>query len=225
MDLSTISTLLSELLSENKSVTLPTMGCFVLEENSSELQFSGKIISPPEKKILFCTSEFEDDGVLVAAFAKKMGVSANEAKDEVFSILKFISDELASVGKVLIPSLGTITMGAGDTLYFHASSDCMLCGSFPFEPISVMPIDKSVIEEMVEPETKVVEEIAIKEEPAEETPKNRNKTLWIVLIAIMVLIIVLLALIYIFREELRPMLEQFLYTQEDMSILKKASEL
>ena len=317
MDLSIISVLLCKLLSENKSVTVPNMGCFVLEENSSELQFAGKIISPPERKILFCTSEFEDDGVLVAAYAEKMGISANEARDAVFALLKFVGEELNTSGKVTLPSLGVISMGGGDTLYFHASGDCALSGSFPFEPISVMPIDKSALEEIVEEEKredvteeseevveetekvlveaedvtekteevvketekvvvkgedvteeseekiaggvveekieeniekKIVEEseeikevsadimVAVEERIVEEeggkngvkgeqSLKNRSKILWIVLVTIMLLIILLLALVYIFREELRPTLEQFLYTQEDINILKRAGEL
>lgn len=252
MDLSIISALLCKLLSENKSVTVPNMGCFVLEENSSELQFAGKIISPPERKILFCTSEFEDDGVLVAAYAEKMDISANEARDAVFALLKFIGEELNTSGKVTLPSLGVISMGGGDTLYFHASADCALSGSFPFEPISVMPIDKGALEEEIVEEikekgeekeieyvkenesqevkvecTEVVKEDSIvsADSISEQSPKSKSKVIWLVLVTIMLLIILFLALVYIFREELRPTLEQFLYTQEDINILKRAGEL
>ena len=80
MDFTHFSNVLQKLLIKNKNVTIPSIGCFVLEELNSEIQFSGKIITPPKTTLLFCTSEIENDGYLEKYIASQNNTILTKAK-------------------------------------------------------------------------------------------------------------------------------------------------
>ncbi|MBO4692142.1 MAG: hypothetical protein J5604_05135 [Bacteroidales bacterium] len=93
------------------------------------------------------------------------------------------------------------------------------------EEITEVPVEETVSEPVVEP---VAEKVA--EVPAEETIKKEEKkpikkkrsSASKALITIVVIIVVLLvaaALIYIFRDSLRPILEEILYSDEELRII------
>ena len=84
------------------------------------------------------------------------------------------------------------------------------------EKVAEVPVRESVAEE--EKET-----IGKKEEPAaEKTAKKKKSGAYKALITILVIVAVLLvaaALIYIFRDSLRPILEEILYSDEEIKII------
>ena len=84
------------------------------------------------------------------------------------------------------------------------------------EKVAEVPLRESVAEE--EKET-----IGKKEEPAaEKTAKKKKSGAYKALITILVIVAVLLvaaALIYIFRDSLRPILEEILYSDEELKII------
>ena len=84
------------------------------------------------------------------------------------------------------------------------------------EKVAEVPVRESVAEE--EKET-----IGKKEEPAaEKTAKKKKRGAYKALITIVVIVAVLLvaaALIYIFRDSLRPILEEILYSDEELKII------
>ena len=84
------------------------------------------------------------------------------------------------------------------------------------EKVAEVPVRESIAEE--EKET-----IGKKEEPAaEKTAKKKKSGAYKALITILVIVIVLLvaaALIYIFRDSLRPILEEILYSDEEIKII------
>ncbi|MEF9931718.1 MAG: hypothetical protein RR770_05400, partial [Bacteroidales bacterium] len=140
MDLTFLSALLQELLIKNKRVALPGMGTFVLEDISSVFLLDGKTITPPNKKVYFRTSEIKNDGLLDNAYAKKKGISIEEGKTAVSSLVKGIRATLIENMQVEIPKFGTISFGDGYTFNFSVAKDFNIApDSYPLELISLKP--------------------------------------------------------------------------------------
>ncbi len=150
MDFSSFSLLLQDLLAKNKSVIIPGFGCFVMEETNSEIQFSGKIISPPQVNLLFCTSEISDDGVLLDAFLERKSI--NRLKGEVLfnEFVDSIKKELDNTGEVLFDNIGRVNKDSNGNLYFTpVHSDELFYACLPLEPVSVKPLEKMEVREDV----------------------------------------------------------------------------
>lgn len=74
----------------------------------------------------------------------------------------------------------------------------------------------------------VVIEVDLGSEILSEDKKDKGLRInkWVLIAIILVVsIIIIVALIYVFREELKPLLEKLLYTKQDLQILKQAGEI
>ena len=93
------------------------------------------------------------------------------------------------------------------------------------EEITEVPVEETVSEPVVEPVAEKVAEVPAEEtiEKEEKKPiKKKRSSASKALITIVVIIVVLLvaaALIYIFRDSLRPILEEILYSDEELKII------
>lgn len=91
---------------------------------------------------------------------------------------------------------------------------------------------KEIAEEVIPDNTAVILPPPPQEEPIRQEQEIRpvpgkaagsHKWLWITLIILAVMLVALL-LIYLFREELQPVLEKLLYSKEELEILKQAGQ-
>ncbi len=120
MNLSDLSNLLRQLLSENDKVSLPGMGHFVIVDIPSELINGGKAITPPSRKIVFESSNGDSDKLLVSAYGKEKGISESDAAKELSELLRQFKKELVDNAGAEIPGFGRITFGAGGSFVFEA---------------------------------------------------------------------------------------------------------
>lgn len=269
MDFSSFSQLLQDIILKNKSIIIPNVGCFVLEESNSEIQFAGKIISPPQTLLLFCTSEIENDGVLINELSLKHNVPLAQAEEMFNLLLEKMIIELDEVGEVVLERVGSIKKDAKGLLYFiPAPAEESFFVNFPLEPISVKPLDKNnnvEIELLIDDHNPIVEVPLVPISNAKESDSNTphtdeemvmdiiadtlptikkdeepignnteienskkesdsNKKM-IYLTIILVSLILTALLIYIFREQLYILLENVLYSKEELEILRKAGKL
>lgn len=275
MNLSDLSNLLRQLLSENDEVSLPGMGHFVIVDIPSELINGGKAITPPSRKIVFESSDGDSDKLLVLAYCRERGISENDAAKELSELLRQFKKELVDNAGAEIPGFGRITFGAGGSFVFEADDSFdVAADSYCLEtlPLKIMNDQQSVEEEFVidsmdiemadseeneqpleteEKEVAVVseklekpeayeesvtseepEESAEQEKPAEivEQPvretlvaeAEKQKCRWILWVAAFVgILIILVILVFLFKEELMPLLEKLLYSKEELEILHK----
>ncbi|MBE6226499.1 MAG: hypothetical protein E7121_05375 [Bacteroidales bacterium] len=275
MNLSDLSNLLRQLLSENDEVSLPGMGHFVIVDIPSELINGGKAITPPSRKIVFESSDGDSDKLLVLAYCRERGISENDAAKELSELLRQFKKELVDNAGAEIPGFGRITFGAGGSFVFEADDSFdVAADSYCLEtlPLKIMNDQQPVEEEFVidsmdiemadseeneqpleteEKEVAVVseklekpeayeesvtseepEESAEQEKPAEiveqpiqETPvaePEKRKCRWILWVAAFVgILIILVILVFLFKEELMPLLEKLLYSKEELEILQK----
>jgi len=275
MNLSDLSNLLRQLLSENDEVSLPGMGHFVIVDIPSELINGGKAITPPSRKIVFESSDGDSDKLLVLAYCRERGISENDAAKELSELLRQFKKELVDNAGAEIPGFGRITFGAGGSFVFEADASFdVAADSYCLEtlPLKIMNDQQPVEEEFVidsmdiemadseeneqpleieEKEVAVVseklekleayeesvtseepEEFEEQEEPAEivEQPvretlvaePEKQKCRWILWVAAFVgILIILVILVFLFKEELMPLLEKLLYSKEELEILQK----
>lgn len=275
MNLSDLSNLLRQLLSENDEVSLPGMGHFVIVDIPSELINGGKAITPPSRKIVFESSDGDSDKLLVLAYCRERGISENDAAKELSELLRQFKKELVDNAGAEIPGFGRITFGAGGSFVFESDDSFdVAADSYCLEtlPLKIMNDQQPVEEEFVidsmdiemadpeeneqpletvEKEVAVVseklekpeayeesvtseepEESAEQEKPAEivEQPvretlvaeAEKQKCRWLLWVAAFVgILIILVILVFLFKEELMPLLEKLLYSKEELEILHK----
>lgn len=278
MNLSDLSNLLRQLLSENDEVSLPGMGHFVIVDIPSELINGGKAITPPSRKIVFESSDGDSDKLLVLAYCRERGISENDAAKELSELLRQFKKELVDNAGAEIPGFGRITFGAGGSFVFEADDSFdVAADSYCLEtlPLKIMNDQQPVEEEFVidsmdiemadpeeneqldelknvddsepeklQPETVEKEDAIVPENPEEtENPTEQEKpaeiveqpvreTLvaeaekqkcrWILWVAAFVgILIILVILVFLFKEELMPLLEKLLYSKEELEILHK----
>lgn len=274
MNLSDLSNLLRQLLSENDEVSLPGMGHFVIVDIPSELINGGKAITPPSRKIVFESSDGDSDKQLVLAYCRERGISENDAAKELSELLRQFKKELVDNAGAEIPGFGRITFGAGGSFVFEADDSFdVAADSYCLEtlPLKIMNDQQSVEEEFVidsmdiemadseeneQPETVEKEDVVVpeklekpeayeesvtseepeesaeQEKPAEivEQPvretlvaePEKRKCRWLLWVAAFVgILIILVILVFLFKEELMPLLEKLLYSKEELEILQK----
>ena len=278
MNLSDLSNLLRQLLSENDEVSLPGMGHFVIVDIPSELINGGKAITPPSRKIVFESSDGDSDKLLVLAYCRERGISENDAAKELSELLRQFKKELVDNAGAEIPGFGRITFGAGGSFVFESDDSFdVAADSYCLEtlPLKIMNDQQLVEEEFVidsmdiemadpeeneqldelknvddsepeklQPETVEKEDAIVPENPEEtENPTEQEKpaeiveqpvreTLvaeaekqkcrWILWVAAFVgILIILVILVFLFKEELMPLLEKLLYSKEELEILHK----
>ncbi|MBQ5802682.1 MAG: hypothetical protein IIW25_00445 [Bacteroidales bacterium] len=278
MNLSDLSNLLRQLLSENDEVSLPGMGHFVIVDIPSELINGGKAITPPSRKIVFESSDGDSEKLLVLAYCRERGISENDAAKELSELLRQFKKELVDNAGAEIPGFGRITFGAGGSFVFEADDSFdVAADSYCLEtlPLKIMNDQQPVEEEFVidsmdiemadpeeneqldelknvddsepeklQPETVEKEDAIVPENPEEtENPTEQEKpaeiveqpvreTLvaeaekqkcrWILWVAAFVgILIILVILVFLFKEELMPLLEKLLYSKEELEILHK----
>ncbi len=152
MNLSDLSNLLRQLLSENDEVSLPGMGHFVIVDIPSELINGGKAITPPSRKIVFESSDGDSDKLLVLAYCRERGISENDAAKELSELLRQFKKELVDNAGAEIPGFGRITFGAGGSFVFESDDSFdVAADSYCLEtlPLKIMNDQQPVEEEFV----------------------------------------------------------------------------
>ncbi len=85
---------IKELLIHHKAVSLPTVGGFIAQDQSAQLDEGLGKLTPPSKKIIFTPNLAIDDGLLVNYMMKKFGLSHEEATDVLISYCQDVNHAL-----------------------------------------------------------------------------------------------------------------------------------
>lgn len=232
MDSSIICSKLQDLLIKNERVTLPGVGELVIEcIPATFLQEENKIF-PPRKELVFVPSP---NVVGTEEFLKNLSGK--------------IMETLALEGEFEIPGFGKFTDNGGGEVKFTVNEDFDFApDNFSLESIALEPNIPAAQESQnmqqesgqaaeipAEPESAGEPEDAAAE-PAEQpaTPEvtNREKhdvaakkeahrkwMMWLLVAAAALAVIILF--IILFKDDLQPLLQNILYTDEELEIMKK----
>ena len=141
--MSTISTVISELLFERDSVTVPGLGMFIRHDDGAKVNVITNHFERPSSTVEFDPQQRGEDGVLVKALAIYEGCSEEETQQE---LTQFVADCFADlkVGKtVSLPGLGTLSMDDDAGLGFvqdkgvNLNGDAFGLGDFTPSPVYV----------------------------------------------------------------------------------------
>ena len=178
--ISTFSRLIRTLLLEHNRVSLPGIGSFVAEDQSSKLLDGGRIISAPTREVNFSVRETWNDELLERAYAtelegamleledgedlsreeleeknrKTQKLFLDQAKREVLFFSSEVERQLVSGRAFQFPGLGVMRMGKRrQDIGFEKDPDCELSPQgFGLEDISIKPLAKpSVLTEPYAP--------------------------------------------------------------------------
>ena len=212
MDLTLIGAQIQDLLIKNESVILPGAGKLVIESRPASFLEDGITIVPPRKVLVFEQECRAEDCAMNGC---------TEWQEELSGIMK---EALVQDGKFEISGVGSFAdNGAGEIIFtvnedFNFSPD-----NFSLESISL---------EVAVPEPEVAKESILEEPgPAEQaqdmsghdiTARRNARKKWLMwLLVIVAALAVMVLFVILFKEDLRPLLEKMLYTEEELEIMQK----
>lgn len=143
-----------DLLLENETVILPGFGAFISTYKPAEV--GDNEIKPPSKEISFTRQIRNNDGMLVAAIARKAKISQPNALKRIERERENMLYQLDKGEDVYVENLGKLFYNEKNEIQFASfHQDNLLLDSFGFEPISM----EDIVEPEIEPKiVEVVEE-------------------------------------------------------------------
>ncbi|MBQ2133185.1 MAG: hypothetical protein IIW66_04420 [Bacteroidales bacterium] len=216
MDFSLVCSEIQELLINNESVILPGIGKLVIENQSATFLQDGLTIAPPSKKL-----QFIPQGNLVQEGKNTSNIAQLSGR---------ILERLATHGEFAVPGLGIFSKKGDSPITFTADPD------FNFSPDNFAL--EAIALEAIAPETKETGETEKPAEspktnpaPVEKAPaahksdvehKKDCRRKWLmgaILVIVLVAVMVLFAIL--FKDDVMPLLQKILYTEEELQIIQK----
>ncbi len=145
MDLSIVSHILQELVPFHFQISLPGLGCFVVDEKPSQIVNRGTTITPPQKSLRFSFTIGKNDGLIEKEYAKLMNENAHEARLSVERVMREIKEQLTQNRRVKLPQLGELKFNENGELLFIPASDISVF-SATMQPSVVNIVPKGNIE-------------------------------------------------------------------------------
>ena len=235
-----LSGLFRDIILREGELILPFMGSILLEDVPASFSEDGMVVTPPSKKLVFNNYNLSSNDILLNEYAKRREISRFAAKQALYKDLEELRTKAEKEGVLTLEGFGTFRFSeregytvdpapgfviSTDTFGLTAvdlNEDVEEPAEEPVvEPVVEEPVEEKVSEPAVEPVTEpVIEKVA--EVPAKKTIEKKRSNTSKALITIVVIIVVLLvaaALIYIFRDSLRPILEEILYSDQELKII------
>ena len=234
MDFNLICAQIQELLIKNERVVLPGTGEFVVESFPAAFLEDGKTIVPPSKKLRF-----------IPVIGEETGKAASGEQEAVLGELSGrIREALVQNGEFEVPGFGIFAdNGAGEVKFTLAEGFDFAPDNFALESISLE--ENEPVEETVAPQETVAEEPAVQEPLQEpETPgkiaeplqttaakeqevhdvaakkeAKRKWMMWAITAAVFLAVVVLFMIL--FKEDMKGILQNLLYTKEELEIMQK----
>ncbi|MBR2477924.1 MAG: hypothetical protein IKB48_03620 [Bacteroidales bacterium] len=234
MDFNLICAQIQELLIKNERVVLPGTGEFVVESFPAAFLEDGKTIVPPSKKLRF-----------IPVTREETGKAASGEQEAVLGELSGrIREALVQNEEFEVPGFGIFAdNGAGEVKFTLAEGFDFAPDNFALESISLE--ENEPVEETVAPQETVAEEPTA-EEPLQEpeTPgkiaeplqttaakeqevhdvaakkeAKRKWMMWAITAAVFLAVVVLFMIL--FKEDMKGILQNLLYTKEELEIMQK----
>lgn len=227
MDFYIVCAKIQELLIKNESVTLPGTGKFIIESFPAAFLEDGKTIVPPSKKLRFIplTEDQAKDSV------------AREQEAELVELSGRIREALVQNGKFEVPGFGVFAdNGSGEVTFTIAEEFDFAPDNFALESISLEENEPAAPEVSEPPaqetapkgtEQKVTgqKEAELKEKEQEghdvaaRKETLRKWTMWTIVVLVSIAVVVLFLIL--FKEDVKGLLQNLLYTKEELEIMEK----
>ena len=194
------------------SVTLPSMGTFVLEHTPSQIVSDGNTITPPSSCIKFdssLVSNNESIDLIIGEYKAIKRISVERAEDELLSLVKEIKLRLLDAAFVEFPGFGIIRFSEESHFVFEPDPHFDPAGEYyGLEPLPLKIVADSQAE------------VSVSEVETSTVKRGFPLALSIVLAVVLLFVILVLAVL-VFKEDLMPLLERLLYSKEELQFLRE----
>lgn len=164
-----IDQLIGDLLLRHNCVVVPSFGGFVAKQTSAVLDASTGTMLPPRKSLLFNKQLINNDGLLIASFAKETGKSYDEAAEEIHQQVQNWHISLHAGERITIDKVGYLfldqekNVGFEQDRYFN-----LLLQSYGLGKVHFITEEDIQIVSKPAPVEKVVEKTEIRINPFEK---------------------------------------------------------
>lgn len=117
--MTTIETLIGDLLLRNNCVIVPSFGGFVAKQISAKVDFNSGKMMPPRKSLLFNKQLINNDGLLINEFAIANRLSFDDASNEVKEKVAIWNLALKSGSRIELDRIGFLFLDAEKNLCFE----------------------------------------------------------------------------------------------------------
>ena len=231
-----LSSLFRKIVLRDGELILPFMGAIRLEDVPASFSEDGMVVCPPTKKLAFDNYNLSSNDILLNEYALQREISRMAAKKALYSDLEDLRAKVEKDGSFTLEGFGTFLFDKENGYSvdpapgFELSTETFGLETLDLrdkkeepEPVvepepepEVEPEPEPEAEPVAEPEPVVVPE-PVAEEPAKK--KSRSSRALLILLTILAILVILILLVFIFKEELRPILEKILYSKEELEIL------
>ena len=156
-----------QLILRHNCVVLPNFGGFVSKTISAQIDFEKGILQAPYKQLLFNRNLINDDGLVLAEYARLNGLYYQEGVSQLTDFTGKLNADLALGKQVSIPKLGIFTKDADGIVRFEQDRHFnLLLSSYGLSNVTFVP-------NQVQEETPIIQLNPVSTE--ESTQKNPTK--------------------------------------------------
>lgn len=163
-----LASYIEELLYENDCVILPTIGGFIVNPTTAQIDFVEQQLCPPTKAVSFNPKLVNNDGLLVHSISQKQHISYKQAQSDLETYTRKIEGELFNNQIVHFNNIGKLYFNSDSKLEFVPDETNFLRAAYGLPTISCAPILRSK-DYLQQPQTAA----------ASMTRRSKRKAAWI----------------------------------------------
>lgn len=240
MDIDLLAKMVKEVVMDHDSVTLPGMGSFVAELVPASFADRGYTILPPYRRLYFSPKQGEDR-LLVELYAKSNDVPEADAARILADFISEMREVLKTRKTLVLTGLGRLRATRENHFFFVADEDLDIYPSgYGLQPISLKTHEETpeevaaavsnlaqIMEQTPEaqpaPDPEPAPEPASEEEITAVAPVKKSgwKVFWRILLVLLVIAVVAVAALAIVGRMAPEWLDAYLYSPEELDILRK----
>lgn len=115
----TVEQLIADLLLQHNCVIVPGFGGFVAQRLPAHIDLEKGQVHPPKKSILFNRQLIANDGLLIATYAQRLGVSFDHAQSTVNALIRSWDEQLRNQVRISIDRVGILYLDAERNICFE----------------------------------------------------------------------------------------------------------
>lgn len=249
MDKAFLSGIFRDVVLRDGELILPFMGCIKLEDVPASFSEGGLVVAPPSKKLYFDNYSLSSNDNLLNEYAARLEVSRMAAKRALYKDVEEIRNGAEADGRYTLEGFGTFCFDKDQGYTIETDPEFMLSrDTFGLSAVDLrddsvkaeekaaeekrIAEEKRLAQEKAAEERKVAEEKAAEEklkaeaekQAGEKSTAGEKKTSrsyrWLyILLTVLAILLILVLLVFVFKEELRPVLEKILYSKQELEII------
>jgi nucleoid DNA-binding protein len=214
VELSAVSNLLQQLLTNYSRVSLPGLGAFKVEYLPAVFINEGMGMSPPSKRIYFSSAEIWNDNLLEYALSKEIGCDLEEAKQQLADFGAQLMQSLTAGRQVDFPGLGVLRMTNDSEYHFEAENSQKLNP----DAFGLLEIEMTPLQVMQPPPPLSTPPVTISG-PAPVKAQKKCSYCWCIWALAIVLVLAVCG--YVFRRPISDMIEKAYYTPTEYEYVQE----